>query len=242
MRCILFLVAIVIVSSCKSKNTSSYSSDHLIIDNLSTHCYVHTSYLETESYGKVACNGMIVVSNGEAVIVDTPINDADATALIEWIENNLNAKVTGVVATHFHEDCLGSLQTFHDRGIATYATNQTIELATKAGFDVPKIGFKDTLNLKVGSLIIENKFLGAGHTQDNIVTYVKDDSVLFGGCLVKSLNAAKGYLGDAVVNEWPQTITQVKMKYPNVKIVIPGHGAVGDSSLLDYTHDLFKNN
>lgn len=65
---------------------------------------------------------------------------------------------------------------------------------------------------------------------------------MFGGCLIKEINASKGYLGDANVQAWAATVKKVKKAYPNVKTVIPGHGEIGGKELLDYTITLFKNN
>jgi metallo-beta-lactamase class B len=63
---------------------------------------------------------------------------------------------------------------------------------------------------------------------------------MFGGCLIKELGAGKGYLGDANVVAWSSTVEKVKKAYPNVKVVVPGHGAYGNIKLLDYTINLFK--
>ena len=63
---------------------------------------------------------------------------------------------------------------------------------------------------------------------------------MFGGCLIKELDASKGYLGDASVADWSSTVERVKKEYPNVKIVVPGHGEYGNNKLLDYTINLFK--
>jgi metallo-beta-lactamase class B len=63
---------------------------------------------------------------------------------------------------------------------------------------------------------------------------------MFGGCLIKELKAGKGYLGDANIINWSKTVEKVKKEYPNVQIVIPGHGEYGNSKLLDYTIKLFK--
>ena len=63
---------------------------------------------------------------------------------------------------------------------------------------------------------------------------------MFGGCLIKELDANKGYLGDANVSEWSATVEKVKKEYPDVKIIVPGHGDYGDKKLLDYTINLFR--
>lgn len=63
---------------------------------------------------------------------------------------------------------------------------------------------------------------------------------MFGGCLIKEVDANKGYLGDANLKEWSNTVEKIKKEYPNVAIVVPGHGEFGDEKLLDYTIRLFK--
>ena len=64
---------------------------------------------------------------------------------------------------------------------------------------------------------------------------------MFGGCLIKEMNATKGYLHDANVKDWSATVEKVK-EYPHVKVVVPGHGKYGDVKLLDYTINCSKRN
>ena len=85
-------------------------------------------------------------------------------------------------------------------------------------------------------------FFGEGHTPDNVVAYLPTDQTLFGGCLIKSLGAGKGNLEDANVQDWSSTVTKIKKSYPNVRIVIPGHGNPGSQDLLDYTIEMFSEN
>ena len=94
--------------------------------------------------------------------------------------------------------------------------------------------------LNVGNQKVYLKFFGEGHTKDNVVAYYPAEKAMFGGCLIKELNATKGYLGDANVQAWSATVEKVKNTYPDVKIIIPGHGRVGGVELLDYTIKLFK--
>ncbi len=96
------------------------------------------------------------------------------------------------------------------------------------------------MEVPVGNKKVINAFFGEGHTIDNIVSYFPHDKVLFGGCLIKTLGASKGYLGDANVNDWSKTVLAVKSKYGKAKVIIPGHGKPGNSELLDYTIELFK--
>ncbi|WP_257657844.1 subclass B1 metallo-beta-lactamase [Parapedobacter lycopersici] len=217
----------------------SLVTDELVIRPIAEGVYVHTCFLQTNDFGKVPCNGMIVVSGGEAIIFDTPTTDSSSAELIRWIEDRLHCRVTGVIATHFHDDCLGGLNEFHRRGIPSYANRLTQRFAQENHAPVPQHGFDDQLQLAVGSQPVIADFVGEGHTRDNVIGYFPAAHVLFGGCLVKELGAGEGYLGDASVGAWSSTVSRARAAYPEATQVIPGHGIPGDVSLLDYTIKLF---
>ncbi|NJB84502.1 metallo-beta-lactamase class B [Lewinella marina] len=217
-----------------------YESPTLRIDRLAAGVYVHVSYLETESFGRVPCNGIVYASDGEAVVVDTPADGPGAEELLAWIDTALLARPTAVVATHFHADCTGGLDAFHARRIPSYAHLRTLELAAARGEAVPRHGFDSLLVLSVGLGTVENRYFGAGHTRDNIVSYLPGTGVLFGGCLIKADGAGKGNLADADPEAWSPTVKAVRTAYPEVEWVIPGHGPVGGAALLDYTVRLFE--
>lgn len=217
-----------------------YRSDDLIITQVSPDVYVHTTYLNTQSFGRVPCNGMIVHNENETIVLDTPVDNETASVLISWIQNDLNSSINAVVPTHFHEDCLGGLQEFHTNHIPSYAYSGTVETARAKGFVVPVNSFKDSLNLKVGKEYVSLAFFGEGHTRDNITGYYAPDRILFGGCLIKELNAGKGNLADANEQAWAGTVKKIDKKYPEIRKVIPGHGEPGDAQLLRYTISLFS--
>lgn len=240
--------------SCENKQTNDHagkmhqhefpkeivSSDSLIILQITPNTYIHTTYMEVEEYGKVSCNGMIVVRDSEAVIIDIPADNKSSTLLIDEIYKHLAKKITAVVLTHFHDDSSGGLQTFHDSSITSYASNHTIELLRKKNALLPQNGFDGYHELKVGDDTVIVKYFGEGHTADNIIGYYPKDNVLFGGCLVKELEAGKGNLEDANCKAWPITIQKIIDEYKDVMFVIPGHGKVGDKNLLLYTMTLFS--
>lgn len=237
----LILILLSVFFGCNTQQEIAvYNSTNLKVEQLTKNTFRHISFLSTEDFGKVSCNGMIVIDGGEALIIDTPTNDNESKELLEWVEKNLSSKVVGVVVTHFHDDCLGGLNEFHENQIPSYASFKTIELAKKENSPEPLNGFNDYLELKVGNKKVINQFLGEGHTKDNIVSYFPAEKVLFGGCLIKTLGANKGYLGDANINEWSTTVSVVKSTYKDVKVIVPGHGKPGNSELLDYTIELFK--
>ncbi len=241
--CMTYLImGLTVLTGCKSQSSGViYDSPSLKIDQLTDNTFIHVSYLETESFGKVPCNGMIIVDGGEAIIFDTPTDDPTSEELINWVEDELESKVIGVVVTHFHIDCLGGLRSFHSRQIPSYANQKTIELAMENNEVVPINGFEDELELTIGDKKVINDFVGEGHTTDNIIGYFPHDKVIFGGCLIKSIGAGKGNLADANVTDWSSTVDKLKNKYLSTEIVIPGHGTHGGVDLLEYTIEKFKN-
>lgn len=241
-KCIMVSVLLVLLFSCKGNKqvVLNYESEHLRIEQLSPHTFMHVSYIDTEKWGKVGCNGMVVVNDNEAIVFDTPTDNLASVELVKWIQKTLESKITAVVATHFHEDCLGGLDVFHENQIPSYGLDLTLKLAHKQDKTIPQHGFDTTMELNVGNEKIICKYLGEGHTSDNIVGYYPAEKVLFGGCLIKSDGASKGNLEDANVNSWSTTVEEVKSGFQEVEVVIPGHGKAGNSDLLDYTIQLFK--
>jgi metallo-beta-lactamase class B len=214
-----------------------YESPSLRVYELAEGLYRHETYLPFK--GKpFPCNGMILVEQGRALLFDTPVYDSVSQELWKFIEAQ-SAHVEGVVTHHFHNDCLGGLAFFHDKGIPSYGQEQCRRLAKAARMPVPKIGFDQSLIFNLESKQVEIFYPGPGHSPDNIVSYFPQYRVLFGGCLVKEAGAGKGYLGDADTLQWPKTILEVERKFPATRWIVPGHGAMGDTSLWAYTRALF---
>lgn len=230
-----------LLSGCSTiKPSQNYKSNTLTIEKVTDHVYQHISYLNTKSFGKVSCNGMIVFDKQEAIIFDTPPDNQTSLELINWVQNALHCKIKAIVPTHFHDDCLGGLEEFHKHNITSYAYNLTITLAKAHHSSIPQNGFDNQMELKVGNEKVLIAFLGEGHTKDNIIGYFSRENVMFGGCLIKETGSGKGNLNDANTSTWSATVSKLKEKYPRTKIVIPGHGQRGGTALLDYTQNLFK--
>lgn len=215
-------------------------SKDLDVLQLSKNVYIHSSYMNFPRLKRFSCNGLIYVHQGEAFIFDTPYNEYLTSQLISWLQKDLKVKVKGVIANHFHKDCIAGLDLFHQLEIPSYSLKRTQELAPRDSLPVPKIGFDTHLTLKLGEKRIVCDFLGEAHAPDNIVCWLPDEKLLFGGCMVKALKARKGNLADANLKEWANTIQKIKTKYATTKVVVPGHGQYGGMDLLDYTIALFS--
>lgn len=238
--CCLLIAFISFLGCTPKQNKVLYESERLTITEINPHLFVHTSQLKTTSYGQVACNGMVYFNKGKAIVFDTPTDDAASLELIHWIQQQ-QQHIDAVAVTHFHVDCLGGLDAFHNKGIRSYASNRTINLLKlNQEKRIPQIGFDQKTTIKIGDTLVNLAFYGEGHTTDNIVGYIPKEKALFGGCLIKTLKAKKGFLGDANVTAWPSTVTKLKSDLPGLTIVVPGHGSYGGIELLEYTINLFQ--
>jgi metallo-beta-lactamase class B len=77
---------------------------------------------------------------------------------------------------------------------------------------------------------------GPAHTRDNVVVWLAESRVLFGGCAVRAASdTSVGNVADADVKEWPASIRRVRDRYPTADVVVPGHGDPGGRELLEHT-------
>jgi metallo-beta-lactamase class B len=237
---ILFLS--VYFTACASAR-DSYShikvTDDIEIIKISDHVFVHVSYAVIGNYGRIPSNGMIFVVGNQALLFDTPVTDSLTKDLMRWITDSLKVRVVGFVPNHWHIDCMGGLKYIHSLGIPSYANEKTRAIAESKNLPVPQTGFTDSLILHLGDRIAVCKYYGPAHTVDNIVTWIPSEHVLFGGCMVKEMKSMTlGNIEDADLTAWPETIRRVIAAYPSARVVIPGHGDVGGTELLNHTLEL----
>lgn len=145
-----FLVFFMFVLSIGFAQKSVYRTETLEIIQLTESSFVHISYLTTNDFGRVACNGLVVIDGKEAMVLDTPVDDPSAEELLLWIKTEKDANTIGVVATHFHNDCLGGLSAFHKQGIPSFASQVTVDLAKENDYEVPKSTFSGEKEIEVG--------------------------------------------------------------------------------------------
>ena len=225
----------------QNKNEAIIIRDDLQIQKISDNCYVHISDLYSGNKFVAHCNGLICVSGNECIIIDTPVNDEQSESLIDYIVNQLKLDIKGVIACHWHADCMGGLNVFHKHNIPSYSYKETKEIAKAKGLPLPQNVFDDSLKVDFGTDNVTAKYFGGGHTIDNIVVWFAPDKILFGGCMVKAMKWKNlGFIGDAVIDQWEGTVQKVKSAFPDSKIVVPGHDESGGMELLDHTIELVK--
>ncbi len=213
------------------------NSENLKIIKLAEGVYQHISYKVVEPWGKVGASGLVVVDGNDAYIIDTPWGQESTEELINWI-NSQGFLIKGSVVTHFHDDASSGIPLLNKSNIKTYATRKTNTLLRSK----EKEQSSDEISTNTFELVkdtIEIFYPGKGHTEDNVVVWLPRNKILFGGCFVKSIHSKSlGNIEDASINVWPASIQKVINKYPNIALVVPGHGKVGDINLLKHTAKL----
>jgi metallo-beta-lactamase class B len=219
----------------------------IVIDNdislihLHDSAYMHVTWDESEMYGRFSSNGMIFIKSGKALMIDTPMDNDKTRRLCEFLEISMNVEVVKLVIGHYHDDCLGGLEYIHGKGIGSIANRLTVDKCIGIGLPVPSTSFTDIFTLDFMGETIECRFFGGGHSFDNITVWISSCRILFGGCLVKSLDSkGLGNLADAVTDEWEGTVRKIVAAYPEINTVVPGHGNQGGPELLDHTIQLVK--
>lgn len=80
---------------------------------------------------------------------------------------------------------------------------------------------------------------GAANAPDNVMVWLPESQVLFGGCAVKSSQSTTlGNTADADLAEWTKAMQRAGDRYPQAEVVVPGHGEAGGLELLQHTAQL----
>jgi glyoxylase-like metal-dependent hydrolase (beta-lactamase superfamily II) len=188
----------------------------------------------------------VVIGDDAVLLVDTRISHRKA-AEIQADLRELTALPVGVVVnTHGHGDhCFGN-HPFrpapiwgHERCVTMMEStgelqrNATIsvrpDLASElyeVVFDPPDRTFAESATVEVepGGRSVELRYLGRGHTDNDVVILVPNADVLFAGDLLEA--DATPFFGDGYPIDWPDTVERLVELATGA--VVPGHGSVGD--------------
>ncbi len=91
----------------------------------------------------------------------------------------------------------------------------------------------DGADIEIGGRRLELRWLGRGHTDNDLVIRVPDAHVVFAGDLLE--NGAPPWTGDGYPLDWPLTAEAILALTagPVGVAVVPGHGAVGDRAFVE---------
>lgn len=200
--------------------------------------WVHTTNYSLPGQSPISSNGLVVVDGEDVVLVDGAWGELATVALMEAVKSEVGKPVTKMVVTHHHPDKISGVDAAERVGVQVYTHPDTPALAARSGFAVPNTSVaalkEPKSRAKIGG--IEVTYPGPAHAPDNLVVYVPEAGVLYGGCAVRGAETTTlGNLESADLSAWPETLRFIKAVYKDAKIVVPGHGKGGDISLPDHT-------
>jgi metallo-beta-lactamase class B len=212
----------------------------LIISPLAENFYVFTTYNMYKG-NSVSANGMYLVTDSGVVMFDSPWDTTQFQPLIDSIKIKHQKAVVICIATHSHKDKTAGLEFLREVGVKTFTTRQTDAISKITGEKRAEFLMdKDTI-FTVGQYTFQTYYPGPGHTPDNIVIWFNKEKVLYGGCLVKSVEATDlGNMADGNLKEYPATIKNLQAKFLNPNYIITGHQSWNNNTSLDHTLQLIK--
>ena len=192
----------------------------------------------------------VVLGDEAALLVDTRVSHRQAGEIRSDLRELTPMPVVVVVNTHGHSDhafgnhpfrpatiwgherCVTMIEQTGERqrqGLIAAIPELAHELY-EVVFDPPDRTMIDTATVEVepGGRSVELRYLGRGHTDNDIVVLVPDADVLFAGDLLEA--DATPYFGDGFPIDWPATVEQLVDLATGA--VVPGHGTVGDRGFV----------
>jgi metallo-beta-lactamase class B len=245
MRCniIFFILLIPVMTLANSPERHIRINDDIELIQLADGFYMHQTFGNSLDFGRFSSNGLLVIKNGKAFMIDTPVSNETTAKIAEYLKDSMNVQIQLFTGGHFHVDCIGGMEYLKNAGVKTFLNCRTEKKCKELKLPLPDTTFDEKYLFNFEGIPVECRFVGGGHSADNITVYFPDQKILFGGCFVKSSNSTNlGNLQDAVTGEWKASIQKVIDLYPSVHTVIPGHGDFGGIELLYHTIDLVDKN
>ncbi|MFC9688132.1 MBL fold metallo-hydrolase [Kribbella sp. NPDC056951] len=208
-----------------------------------------------------------LIGGSQAVLViDTGLGPRNAEQVLKFATEYAAGRRLYLTTTHFHPEHAFGATAF--AGEATYLVNsaQATDLSSKwestlAMFNqlgpavareldgvsqpTPDIVYTDTHQIDLGGRVVQLRPTGRAHSNGDQLIVVPDVSAVFTGDLVETGQFAifpwfPPYETDVSGVAWIKVMEQLTASNPT--IVVPGHGAVGDTRLLvdvrDYLTEL----
>jgi glyoxylase-like metal-dependent hydrolase (beta-lactamase superfamily II) len=200
-------------------------------------------------------NAGFVVTPGGVVVIDALGSPPLARRLLAEIGKVTTQPVRHVVVTHYHADHIYGLQAFQQAGATIHAhaaardylASDTARLRLAASREAlfPWVDERTRLVeadhwlgvpdraadtwLELGGVRFLIRPVGPAHTPEDLVVYLPDRGVLFGGDLL--FRGRIPFVGQADSRAWITALDRLLALQP--RVLVPGHGAASTEPLAD---------
>ncbi len=256
------LCIVFILTSCDNSKTSApvepLKTDHaedvvtpanekplVVLNKITEGVWLHTSSQDIPGYGVMPSNGLAVKDGDSLILVNTAWGELATVELAKKLKEETGLDIGKLIVVHFHPDSLAGVDWLEAKGVKVLSHPATPNLSAQRGTPIPNTSVPALLDpgsrVKLGP--VEISYPGPAHTQDNLMVYVSEPKILFGGCAVRAAkHTTLGNIADANLEKWPDSLEWAKTIYPETKMTVPSHGnPQAGISLIDHSLALLKN-
>ncbi len=191
-------------------------------------------------------NAGVVVRGDDILVVDTAATERRARALRAALGRVAAVAPRLVVNTHFHGDhTFGNRIVGPDATVVAHHGTRSEMAATGLGLQrlwpnvdwgavdirLPHVTYRGELALYAGDLRVDLFHPGPAHTGGDTVAWIPEHEVLFAGDIV--MNGVTPFCLMGSIEGSMRAINRLRALKP--RTVVPGHGAIGGSEVLDET-------
>jgi len=226
------------VSPQEAAQSAAAEANPILLQKIADGVWVHTSTYSFPGGNIVPSNGLVVEDGEGLILVDTAWGELATQALLDKLEAETGKKVTKLIITHHHHDRLAGVDLLERRGVSVFTHPDTPGLSAAKATAIPdtSVAALKEPGSRTKSGPVEIAYPGPGHAHENLIVYVPDAKVLFGGCFIRGHDqSGLGNLADANIKAWPKSLNWTKQTYSGASLVVPGHGQGADLRLIDKT-------
>jgi glyoxylase-like metal-dependent hydrolase (beta-lactamase superfamily II) len=201
----------------------------------------------------------IIVGRDGVLVIDTGMGPKNAETVLGEVKKITSERIAYLTVTHFHPEHGMGAQAFPPGTIIICPMAQKTELLAKGtdivsmfkGFSpeiaellqpvritAPNITFKEEAEVNLGDVSVQLFHWGPAHTLGDEFVFLPKQRILFGGDVV--VNGFFPIMPDSDANgrNWIRMLERLKQLNP--AIVVPGHGEVGDATLITKTREYLE--
>lgn len=205
--------------------------------------WIHTSYHALDDGSRFPSHGLIVREGDALTLVDTAWGEEKTRLLLRAIDVQIGLPVTRAVVTHFHADRASGVDLLEAGGVEVWAHPLTRGLTIENGYPVPDLVLEglDQPGDAVELGALEVFYPGPAHSQDNLMVWLGDQGILFGGCAIRgAADRGLGNVRDGDVESWAKAMERTRHRYAGATRVVSSHSEPGGAELIGHTASLAR--
>ena len=208
----------------------------------------HGDGVYSKRYRSLDLNVGAVICDAGVLLVDTRATPGQAREVIGDLRRITRHPVRWVLNTHHHWDHTFGNAVFrpapiwgHERCAEVLAVHgekmreevkawapDHAHLFDEVEITPPDHTFRESVTLALGGRTVEFRYLGRGHTDNDVVVLIPDASTVFAGDLIEE--SAPPAFQDSFPLEWPDAVAALAALVGGP--VIPGHGGPADRDFV----------